>query len=200
MAFTDSFTYSNGNLTANGSWLTPTGGTSSAVDTGRSIGITNAAFSECYYNQTFATAHYAKAAVTIGSQTSQSTGTGVAVRMQTGAVSLYYLVVNGDTSMFAGELVAGTPTDWEEITGEFTSGQTIELAVDQTVSTTFYVKVNGSTIRTYTSKSALSGGKAGVVSYGDGRSGEGPFADTWEGGDVGTAQSQAPKLMMLGVG
>ena len=35
MAFTDSFTYSNGNLTANGSWLTPTGGTSSAVDTGQ---------------------------------------------------------------------------------------------------------------------------------------------------------------------
>lgn len=166
MAYTDDFTDTNFTdlPVHNANWVTPPGGSTCEIDNNSMVGsaATNTIFCN-YWNATFADAHYSKGVI------SASTGQhGVAVRIQTGANSLFYCIWNGflgTNLVFPGQCIAGTPTDWDSGIAGFTANDVLEFAIDPTVSTTFYVKKNGTTVATYTGKNALTGGKAGVAAY-----------------------------------
>jgi hypothetical protein len=123
---------------------------------------------------------------------------GVAVRVQSGANSFYYAFrYSPSATVFAGEVIAGNGTDWDAGQAGFAVGDTIELAIDSAVTTTVYLKKNGTTVATYTSKSALSGGRPGVCSY----SNIGTFGlDSWEGDNMPGGPPSSTRRMLLWVG
>jgi len=119
----------------------------------------------------------------------------VTIRNQAGAVSFFYALWVPGTGAFAGEMVAGSATDWEGNIAGFGAGDTIEIAADVTTATTIYLKRNGTVIRTYTGKNALSGGKVG---FGDFHHTDAAL-NSWTGGDVstGTAYTLPVETTML---
>lgn len=180
-------------------WQTSTGGTTAEISSdGHSFQATSGAGNPDanYYNNTFADKHYSK-----GTLVASPTGAaGVTIRHQTGTNAFYYAIWDqGTTNVFVGEYSAGTPTDWvggANLTG-FVGGDVIELAVDPTTSTTILLKRNGTTHTTFTSKSALSLGKAGVCAF----LGSSATLADWEGGDVtGVPAVPSPYLLLFGVG
>lgn len=178
MAYTDTFTNTNGTYleSHNANWVSVTGGNDYDIQ-GNGTRCVNSQ-SAYYYNQTFASAHYSKA----------TRGTGVEggpyVRVQSGAHSAYYCLYGaGDAKVYNGEVVSGSYSDWDSGVSGHSSGNVVELSIDSSTTTTVYYKVNGSTVATYTSKSALTGGRPGIGSY-NGESAASCW-DNWEGGDVG---------------
>lgn len=172
--------------TYSANWATPTGSTSNIIQNTGTPGYKGnkaSGLSVNYYNNTFAASHYAQAKIAVLGGSGNMPG--VAIRVQTGADSCFYCIVDpSGPTVYNGQLVSGSSTDWDSgITGAGnvpTVGDTFGLYVDATTSTTIYYKVNGVIKATYTSKNALTGGKAGVACYDDGSSNN---ANTWEGGD-----------------
>ncbi len=176
MAYTDNFTTAETVAleTHDANWVASLGAMTAlstdvcATDTGGHNGY--------YYNQTFASAHY--------SQTKASSGNygGPCVR---GAASgnYYYCYASLSANSYCGEVVSGSASDWDSGQASVSAGDVTRLEIDSSTTTTIYYKVNGSTVATFTSKSALSGGRAGVSGYGGGS----PQFDDWEGGDVGVS-------------
>ena len=193
MAFTDAFTDTNGTALENHGtkWVNVQGGADSADIQTNQYNTFAGGVAVYRYNDTFAAAQYAKATL------KNSTGSpGVAVRAQSGAASCYYSIQDGGAGkVFNGELIAGSATDWDSGLTIASTNDVIELASDSGTTTTFYYKVNGSTIATYTGKSALSGGQGGVSG-----AGSGGRLDDWEGGDVtGVTGRRFQKASIVGV-
>lgn len=142
-------------------WATPTGGNSMEVSGNTACGTT-LDFCCNYDSGTFADKHFSKAIP----HASFANYAGPAIRIQAGANSFYYAVRQNDGTVFAGQCITGTPTDWDSGQTGWTPGGSddCELAVDPTTSTTILLKRAGVTIATFTSKSALAGGKPGVCS------------------------------------
>jgi|SRR6185295_356540 len=151
---------------------------------------------------TFADKHYAKGVATdVSPGVNASAGVGPAIRCQSGASSFYYCVTFGTgPKAFNGECITGTGTDWDS--GQtIAAGDTIEIGVDPTTATTILFKRNGSLTATYTSKSALSAGSAGVCGF---DSDGGVQMTSWEGGDVaggggGAASKGVASMTLVGV-
>lgn len=189
--------------TYNASWATSSGGRTAEISSdGHSIQATvdDGAPSANYYNTTVADKHYSQATL-VGSPTGDS---GVTIRHQSGANSFFYAIFSSSSSeVFVGENIAGTLTDWAggaNVAG-FTGGDVLKLAVDATTATTInLIRIRASTpttIATFTSKNALSGGNYGVCSFNQSIA---TFTD-WEGGDVaGGGGSTVRKNLLLGVG
>lgn len=141
------------------------------------------------YNQTFNSKHYAKLKITDGAGY-----IGPAIRMAAGPNFYYCFAANG--GVYNGECISSSLSDWDGGQAGIADNDICEIRVDDTVETTIPYVVNGSTVQTYTSKSSLSGGKAGVCNYGSGG-----IADDWEGGDVGggVATRKFQRASILGV-
>jgi hypothetical protein len=179
MAYTDAFTNSDGVSLAshNANWVVPTGGSGLEIHANSASAITGSTHSANYYNQTFADKHYSKVLMLSSGVFAIA---GPAIRIQSGANSFYYAYIDAGTgTVYAGECISGTGTDWDAGQSGFSLTDEIELAIDATTSTTVHLKKNGTIVQTYTGKSALSGGRAGVAAYFT-NSG----IDSWEGGDV----------------
>jgi len=191
---TDAFTNTDGTaLTAHSaSWLAPTGNDGMKIQGNSAVGIGADEMNANYYNITFAEAHYSKGVL----HASINGAAGVSVRVQSGANSFYYAIYDSGT-VFAGQCITGSLTDWDAGQGGFSAGDEIELSIDPAVTTTVYLKKNGSTVQTYTSKSALSGGRSGPAGYSTGGT---AGLDSWEGGDVSAGGGYKPRSMLLGVG
>jgi hypothetical protein len=158
-------------------WAIPTGATGLQIRANTAVAFVDGVSSVNYWNATFADAHYSKSVLSASVEAT----TGCAIRIQSGEVSYFWAhYVASSTLVTAGEWVAGVSTQWESGISGFAPGDTIELAIDETVSTTVYLKANGATIRTFTGKNALSGGRPGV--HGRNQSFNGIVS--WEGGDV----------------
>lgn len=151
--------------------------------------ISGAGFHAYLYNNTFSDKHYAKLA--IGSNRFIGPG----VRVASGQ-NYFYCFASTYTLSYPGQVVAGTPTDFDSGQAQVNVNDVVELAIDASVGTTIYYKVNGSVVQTYTGKSALTGGQGGITGY-DG--GESPYCtgDTWEGGDVGGVVTTPPRNPMV---
>lgn len=168
-------------------WLLPVGGISCQINSAgtAATGSDNGAFCANYYNTTVASKHYSKGLIA-----TRNDYHGVAIRVQSAANSFYYAIVSAAGSCFAGEHIAGTPTDWDAGQTGWVDGDTVELHVDAAVDTTILLKRNGTTIATYTGKNALSGGKFGVCTA---NALNGAGVDSWEGGDVASGAGNPPQ-------
>lgn len=179
--YTDAFTGTNDTAltTHNAAWVQGTSSGVMEIQSNGCAGNADASDGFYYYNQTFAAAHYSQCVLAAAGTES----IGVVVRAQTAAKSCYYAGCWASGGLlFAGETIAGTDTDWDSGQVDPNVGQSFGLYIDETTTTTVYYKVNGATIATYTSKSALTGGKAGVWRF---QGSTGTRIDDWEGGDVG---------------
>ena len=179
MAFTDSFTNTNGtDLPVHDAAWTDAGDANVLEIQGNEVkGATSGGiFAAYYYNQTFATKHYAKLRITA------TRFIGPGIRMATGQNYYYCFGAIADTT-YPGEVIAGSATDWDAGQAAVNDNDVLELHVDAAVEGTVYYKVNGATIATYTGKTALTGGRAGIAGYLLAN----PTGDDWEGGDVGGA-------------
>ena len=195
MAYTDTFTYTDGELnTKNALWVDVGFGNAINIATNRIVPAGGAEHHGYLYNNTFATKHYSKLKILIDDQF-----VGPAIRMASGS-NMYYCYCTGAlaSTTYNGECVAGSASDWDGGQNGVAANSIAELTVDASTETTIIYKDDGTTIVTYTSKSALSGGKAGVCGYDLGA----PYADDWEGGDVGGGSVSAvlPFRSLLGVG
>jgi len=107
-------------------------------------------------------------------------GTGPAILMQSGAVSYVsaiYYGASGSETVAVQEFVAGSSTLKDTVSGSLSNGDVVELQVSGTTVSLF---INGSPAGTPWSTS-LSGGQAGVAAYyGHANS----VGDDWEGGDL----------------
>ena len=185
MAFTDAFTDTNGvDLEVhNTTWVKGTGSGVNEIQSNAMCGLDGDTTSNSfhYWNDTFAASHYSQAVVAAGGLQA----IGPCIRAQAAAQSFYYCYLYAPSAaVFPGECVGGTGTDWDSGQAEALVGDTFGLFVDASTTTTIYYKKNAATIATYTSKSALSGGKAGVARY---QGSNATRIDDWEGGDVGGA-------------
>lgn len=180
--YNKTFVGTNGvDLTAHDAdWVVPTssftleifGNTATGTDNGGTFNLN-------YLNQTFASKHYAK-----GTIPTRQDYHGVAIHCQT-TFNAYYAIVASDGTCYAGEIISGTPTDWDAGQTGWLDGDTVELWDDPTTAGTIHLKRTRSavttTIQTYTGKTTLTGGMAAVaavnVQFGSGVS-------AWEGGDV----------------
>lgn len=105
-------------------------------------------------------------------------GCGPAVRVQANG-DMYSIYADDSTTAYPFELIGGTGTDWDPSGITVAAGaKTVELRVNATTSTTIELWVNGALVKSYTGKSALSGGKPGLYAYGN------PTMDNWVGDDV----------------
>lgn len=150
------------------------------------------ATANAYYNNTTADAHYSYV-VHVGDGSNGASGSGVAVRMQSGADSYFYAHYGFGQHMYIGQQIAGSGTDWEDITASAdlpTAGQEWGLRVNGT--TVEYV-VAGVVKKTYTGKNALSGGKAGVIAYSEVGGPTVSNLASWAGGDL---SSDAPSSVI----
>jgi hypothetical protein len=175
---------------------TPSGGVSLELGAGGTARAPASGGPECvnYYNGSATSTHYAKCVIA----TDQDNICGPAVRVQSGANSFYFARWIGYTGkVWAGECIAGSGSDWD--TGQtFAEGDEIGLEIDATTSTTIYLKRNGSTVATYTSKSTLTGGKPGISAYVDTNN---TGVTSLEVGDVAGGSSNAhTRFSLLGVG
>ena len=174
MAYTDAFTGTNGTLLPayNAVWVNI--GDDSLQITSNTAGPSAGGFCSNLYNGTFADKHYAKATILSGNYI------GPAIRMSSSQNYYYCFASLGDNS-FIGEVIAGSATDWDSGQATVSASDVVEIGIDPTTSTTVLYKVNTVTIATYTGKSTLTGGKAGVAAYGSGSG----YIDNFEAGDVG---------------
>jgi len=161
------FTGTNGTaLTAySADFFVPTGGVGLQLNNGTAT-APGSGGPNCVngYNGSAADAHYAQCVIATG----QDNICGPAVRVQSGANSFFYArYVGFSSTVYAGECIAGTGTDWDSGVAGWAEGDTIRLEIDSGTSTTIYLKKNGTTVATYTSKNALSGGKPGISAYVD---------------------------------
>ncbi len=180
MAYTDDLEDTDGvDLPAhNALWVTPVAGITLEIQGGTACGTNSGgSFNSNYYNNTFADKHYSIALT----HASYSEYAGPTVRAQT-TNSFYYAHMSNGGVVSAGECIAGVGTDWDGGQSGWTAGDTIELWIDATTSTTIHLKRNGTTIATYTGKSLLTGGKAGLESV---NAMTVQQIASWEGGDVG---------------
>ena len=181
------FVGSNGTaLTAHDAhWLVPSGGSGMEIRANTAVSKTDGVSDVNYWNDTFAEAHYSKGVLSATVEAS----TGVAVRIASGAVSYYFAhFVASSELVVTGQLLAGVSTQWETGIAGFNPGDAIELSIDPDTTTTVYLKQNGTTVRTYTGKGDLSGGRPGV--HGRNQSFNGLVS--WEGGNVAAA---APEMI-----
>lgn len=188
--YTDTFTNSNSTaLTAhNANWAVPTGATGCRVFNNTAVS-SSGNDSVNYWNQAVGAAQYAKTTFVSGQL---EPACGPAVRVQSGADSYFYALVNTSGTVFCGQCIAGTATNWDSGQTGWAAGDTVELHTDPSTSTTFHLKRNGTTIATYTGKSALSGGFVGIAVNSNFQA---VGADNWEGGDVTPSSSQATRSM-----
>ncbi len=178
MAYTDAFTGTSGtNLeTYNATWVNIDGGAGSFKIQSNQAQAQVLSDSQGYlYNQTFASKHYAQAKVV------DVAGAGPGIRMATGPNYYYCSPFAGD-KVYNGEVVAGSATDWDAGLTVPAANTVCRLEVDSTTETTIIYKEGGVTKQTYTSKSSLSGGRAGLCAYSSGG-----LLDNWEGGDTAAA-------------
>lgn len=132
--------------------------------------------------ETYADKHYSK----IDLLEQNGGGGGPAVRCQANG-DFYSIYADESATAYPFEMVGGSSTDWEVSGIAVASGpKTIELRVNATTSTSIDLWVNGSLVKTYTGKNALSGGKPGVYAYGN------PFFDNFDGGDVASGAVSSP--------
>lgn len=187
MAYTEPFTYTNGLAleVANVIWVDVDAIADQTINTNRLEG--SGSPGGYYYNNTFASKHYAQAVYISGQYN------GPAIRVA--ASSNYYYCFAGTGNTFPGEDIAGSLTDWNAGEAALAANDVYGLFVDSATEGTVYYKVNGSTVRTFTGKTALTGGRGGVACYGGG------IIDTWEGGDVsaGGRTTKNTDAMPLGV-
>lgn len=184
---TDTFTGTNGTLlpTYNASWTNASN--RMAIQSNRASGYDSGNVVDmAYWNaDSFNAAHYSKG--TYGGTATSGKAPGPAVRCQAGAVSLYQAFCD-TTTCYAGQTVANVPTDWDS--GQTVAiGDVVELRIDANVTTTVYLYIAGSLKATYTSKSTLSGGAAGVCMF---NSAAAVGVDDWEGGNTGGAAAPPP--------
>ena len=159
MAYTDTFTGTNGTeLSAyNANWVDAGDGVNMQINN-NTVETTGGAFHGYYYNQTFASKHYGKLTIKGGRFI------GPAIRMAAGA-NYYYCFGSVSSNSYPGQVVAGSATDWDSGQAQVNVGDILELAIDVTTEGTVHYKVNGSLVTTYTSKTALSGGRVGIAAY-----------------------------------
>lgn len=193
---TDTFTNSNstGLSTHNALWVTPTGSSQSRIYNNTATTWENdSTWYAMYWNATVANAHYAEAVVSSG----QDNIGGPAVRVQSAANSCYVARWASNTVQ-AGEVIAGSFTAWGS-TYAVTAGDVIRLEADASTPTTFYLKKNGVTVETNTSKSTLTGGKYGICTYADANL---TGIASWEGGDVAGSSpvGAGMRRSLLGIG
>src|SRR3990167_3350602 len=190
---TETFTGTDTTSPPNANWTNKTNGISIQTNGFRgNVSAVNGAF---WNADTFNDKHYAKAkAVALAAGNSR----GPDIRVQTGAAnSLYYCLRDNDGKTYNGELIAGSPTDWDAGLTAPALGTVLELHVDATTATTIVYKEAGVTKATYTGKSALSGGAAGVSAY---EAGTTSYGDDWEGGNVAVAGGTIlPQMIQQGL-
>lgn len=179
----DSFTYSNGNLTVVGTnWTLLTGFAASFAVSSNvlTIGATSQQNAAYWNADTFAADQYSR--IQIVSTPSAGMNQGVCVRAQTGP-SCYMLAVVDGTSWKFGRIVSGTAANvGASQSYSFSVGDTLELRV---VGSTLYCYINGvQQAYSQTDTNIASGGAAGVYAY-VGAAGNGNL-DNWVGGNVDT--------------
>ena len=188
---TETFTGTNGTSPPNADWTNKTNGIQ--IQSNAFTGTAGAVCAAFWDTDAFDDKHYAKAkCTTVGIDS-----VGPSIRIQSGANSCYYCLRSQDGKVYNGELVAGTPTDWDAGLTAPAAGTVLELWVDATTATTILYKEAGVTKATYTGKNALSGGAAGVSAWDTGARG-----DDWEGGNVaaGAGDGLTPgKLQPMGI-
>jgi hypothetical protein len=112
---------------------------------------------------------------------------GGTIHHQTGANSYYYCFMRNDGVVFCGELIAGVATNWagggtDGGVDGFSVSDTISFEDDLSTAGTIHLKKNGVTVQSFTGKTALTGGFAGIVAVNViGTQG----VSTWESADVG---------------
>src|SRR3990167_4149656 len=147
MAYTDSFTGTDQTElpTYNANWVkVTTNAQKMEVFSNQCRGVGGGQGGMYLYNQTFASAHYAKAKATL-----TSGNEGVAVRAATGSGGNgYYCIQSVGDKVYNGELVAGSFTDWDAGLTLPAANSIIELAIDGTTTTTIYYKDDGTTVAT----------------------------------------------------
>lgn len=174
--YSDAFAYSNGELNSVSSGVWVDIGLSNDINVASGqLDPQGGSNSHGYrYNQTFNSKHYSILQVVTGGLI------GPAIRMGAGP-DMYYCFAEATATTYVGEMDDGSPVDWDGGQSSPDTGETAELWVDESVEGTIYYKVEGVTIETYTSKTTLSGGSAGICAYDF----AGALGDNWEGGDVG---------------
>lgn len=185
MAYTYDFTATNGTYLENidpTPWVNIHNAYGAEVQSNQLAPVGYGGFSAYYYDATFASAHYTKIKFTAEAS---SSGDYVGVIVRGAAGGDYYYSIRGGASakVYNGESVDGTPTDWDSGLSGCSINDVFGLYIDASTTTTVYYKVNDATVETYTSKDALSGGRAGVCTNSSGAS-RTARADDWEGGDV----------------
>jgi len=126
---------------------------------------------------------YSQANLTSGSQGSP----GVAVRLQTGANTVYWVSIDHEATLNAAVLkfVTGSATALSNITNAYTDGDLFRLEVQ---GSTLVVKQNGTTVGGLgASDSAITSGNAGLYYNAAGAGATTSTWDYWEGGDFGVA-------------
>lgn len=141
-----------------------------------------------YYDETFNSKHYAEVDIAYANN-NQYEGTGPGIRIQTGADSGYYCIArcrpnSGNVRIYVGQYIAGSNTHWEQDISGFNVGDRLGFEIDSATETTVHLMLNDVIDTTYTSKSALSGGKAGLSAY-VAVTHIHQASDNWEGGDIG---------------
>src|SRR3989344_5501323 len=167
--YTDSFTDTDAtNLeTHNSNWVLVDGSAGDwKIYSNEARNINAADFSAYYYNQAFNSKHYSQ--LENAGSTNIAYGAGPAIRVQAGANYFYCFIF--DSAVYNGEVINGSATDWDGGQAAPNESDVMRIEVDATTETTILYKVNGATIQTYTGKSNLSGGRAGVASYDAGNS------------------------------
>jgi hypothetical protein len=117
---------------------------------------------------------------------------GAGVRMAGAGTATYYAYYCSTSAQsdYLYKFVAGSDTELDRQSGEFTTNDIIELRVD---GTTLTPRKNGSTSTMgAATDSSISSGYAGLGSYQNSTSTRG---DTWEGGDIAAAGISIPVAM-----
>lgn len=148
-------------------------------------------FSVCYYNKDFNSKHYAKMRLASAANLG---GVGPAIRCQ--ANNNFYFCSPSFSKIYNGESINGNVSDWDSGLTFPALNTIVELAVDPDDETKIHYKENGSIIKTYTGKNALSGGKPGIAGWNN--STASAEQDDWEGGDVVSLDIAVKKFVFGG--
>ena len=180
----DTFTGVNGTHPPNANWTAIDG--NMQIQGNEVCGYDNSDNACRWTADAFNSKHYSKLKFS-ANISSSGVAVGPAIRCQADA-NFFYAFRDGDGNEYVGQCIAGSCTDWEGFAGPAV-GVVMELWVDATTETTIIYKEDGVTVKTYTSKNALSGGYAGICAYANHT---GHRGDDWVGGDVGGAASVMP--------
>jgi hypothetical protein len=199
MAYTDTFTYSDGNLPAASSnvWLDKDIGW--VVASGQVRPRVGGSYNNTYRDGTYANNQYAQCTWAGGTANNNTSWFGPCVRMDTSTGACYSLMIFTQASY---------PAWWVKIGYYDGSGLSADSGASplysqgtvfsnsdvfrlEAVGTTLTMFFNGVSKFSWTGRSELTAGKAGLMAYAWASSGD-FLADNWEGGDVGAAVSIAP--------